>query len=59
MFYAHLVCSMQADCTFNNKGLYRITTVHTSNLQWTQIIQILITATISYNTPTEPNDKPH
>jgi hypothetical protein len=55
MFYAHFVCSMQADCTFNNKGLYRMTTVHTSNLKWTQCIKILNTAdlraTVSYNTP--------
>jgi len=55
MFYAHFLCSMQAEGTFNNKGLYRMTTVHTSNLQWTQSIQIFntadLTATVSYNTP--------
>ena len=55
MFYAHLLCSMQGDCTLNNKGLYKMTTAHTSNLQWTHIIKILITADLratgSYNTP--------
>jgi hypothetical protein len=55
MFYAHSLCSMQADRIFNNKGLYRMTTVHTSNLKWAQSIQILNTAvlraTVSYNTP--------
>lgn len=58
MFYARILCSMHADCTFKNKGLYRKTTVHTNNLKLTQGIQILNKADLTAtHTPFNQNDK--